>query len=170
MHLTRLSLTGFKSFVDATEVDIPPGLTGIIGPNGCGKSNTVEALRWVMGETSAKRLRGGGMDDVIFAGTRARSARNIAEVRLELNNSDRSAPPAFNDSDHLEIRRRIERGAGSDYTINNKPARARDVQTLLADLASGASSSGSPLHGVSMTSVQQSRFNSRRNQRKISAC
>jgi chromosome segregation protein len=141
MHLTKLSLSGFKSFVDATEVDIPAGLTGIIGPNGCGKSNTVEALRWVMGETSAKRLRGGGMDDVIFAGTKARPARNIAEVRLELNNSDRTAPPPFNDDDHLEIRRRIERGAGSDYTINNKPARARDVQTLLADLASGASSS-----------------------------
>jgi len=140
MHLTRLSLSGFKSFVDATEVDIPPGLTGIVGPNGCGKSNTVEALRWVMGETSAKRLRGSGMDDVIFAGTRARSARNIAEVRLALDNRDRSAPPPFNNDDHLEIRRRIERGIGSDYTINNKPARARDVQTLLADLASGASS------------------------------
>jgi len=140
MHLTRLSLSGFKSFVDATEVDIPAGLTGIVGPNGCGKSNTVEALRWVMGETSAKRLRGGGMDDVIFAGTRARSARNIAEVRLALDNRDRSAPPPFNNDDHLEIRRRIERGVGSDYTINNKPVRARDVQTLLADLASGASS------------------------------
>lgn len=141
MQLTKLTLSGFKSFVDTTEVDIPAGLTGIVGPNGCGKSNTVEALRWVMGESSARRLRGGGMDDVIFAGTRARPARNIGEVRLVLDNQDRSAPPQFNNDDHLEIRRRIERGAGSDYTINNKPVRARDVQTLLADLASGASSS-----------------------------
>lgn len=140
MQLTKLSLSGFKSFVDNTDVDIPPGLTGIVGPNGCGKSNTVEALRWVMGETSAKRLRGGGMDDVIFAGTRSRPARNIAEVRLVLDNTARTAPPQFNDADILEIRRRIERGAGSDYTLNNKPVRAKDIQTLLMDVAAGASS------------------------------
>lgn len=140
MQLTKLTLSGFKSFVDNTDVDIPPGLTGIVGPNGCGKSNTVEALRWVMGETSAKRLRGGGMDDVIFAGTRSRPARNIAEVRLVLDNTARTAPPQFNDADVLEIRRRIERGAGSDYTLNSKPVRAKDIQTLLMDVAAGASS------------------------------
>ncbi len=113
MQLTRLKLTGFKSFVEATELLIEPGMTGIVGPNGCGKSNLVEALRWVMGETSAKQMRGGEMDDVIFAGTAARPARNLAEVVLHLDNSARDAPAAYNDLPEIEVSRRIERGSGS---------------------------------------------------------
>src|SRR6202007_381793 len=108
MKFTKLRITGFKTFVDPTELLIEPGLTGIVGPNGCGKSNLVEALRWVVGEGSARRLRGGEMDDVIFAGTTARPARNIAEVALTIDNSARDAPFAFNDRDEIEIVRRIE--------------------------------------------------------------
>src|SRR6266436_1818434 len=140
MQIDRLRLAGFKSFVDATELTVDPGLTGIVGPNGCGKSNLVEALRWVMGETSAKRLRGGEMDDVIFAGAAGRSARNIAEVALTIDNSGRDAPFAFNDRDVIEVVRRIERGGGSAYRLNGREVRARDVQMLFADAASGAHS------------------------------
>ena len=140
MQLCRLRLVGFKSFVDATELAIEPGVTGIVGPNGCGKSNLVEALRWVMGETSARRLRGGEMDDVIFAGTTARPARNIAEVALTLDNSSRSAPLVFNDREEIEVVRRIERGGGSIYRANGREVRARDVQLLFSDAASGAQS------------------------------
>ncbi|WP_207456247.1 chromosome segregation protein SMC [Azospirillum sp. SYSU D00513] len=140
MQFTRLRLSGFKSFVDATELVIEPGLTGIVGPNGCGKSNLVEALRWVMGETSAKRMRGDDMDDVIFGGTSNRSARNLGEVALAIDNRSRTAPASFNEHDELEITRRIERGSGSDYRINGKLVRARDVQLLFADNASGANS------------------------------
>ena len=135
MLFSKLSLTGFKSFVDETEMLIEPGMTGIVGPNGCGKSNLVEALRWAMGENSARRLRGEEMDDLIFGGTVNRPARNIAEVTLSLDNSQRTAPAAFNDGDQLEITRRIERGAGSHYRINGKDVRARDVQILFADPA-----------------------------------
>ena len=140
MHLNRLHLTGFKSFVDPTDLVIQPGMTGIVGPNGCGKSNVVEALRWVMGETSAKSMRGGEMEDVIFGGTTTRPSRNIAEVMLRLDNAMRDAPAAFNDSDEIDISRRIERGAGSQYRVNGKEVRARDVQLLFADMASGAHS------------------------------
>ncbi len=140
MQVDRLRLVGFKSFVDATELAIEPGLTGIVGPNGCGKSNLVEALRWVMGETSAKRLRGGEMDDVIFAGSAGRPARNITEVALAIDNRSRDAPFAFNDREEIEVVRRIERGAGSLYRINGREVRARDVQLLFADAASGAHS------------------------------
>ncbi|HEX9535930.1 MAG TPA: AAA family ATPase, partial [Stellaceae bacterium] len=140
MQVCRLRLVGFKSFVDATELALEPGLTGIVGPNGCGKSNLVEALRWVMGETSARRLRGGEMDDVIFAGTTARPARNIAEVALTLDNNGRDAPFAFNDRAEIEIVRRIERGGGSTYRVNGREVRARDVQLLFSDAASGAHS------------------------------
>ena len=140
MQFDRLRLVGFKSFVDMTELAIAPGLTGIVGPNGCGKSNLVEALRWVMGETSAKRLRGGEMDDVIFAGSAGRPARNIAEVVLAIDNSAREAPFAFNDREEIEVVRRIERGAGSAYRVNGRDVRARDVQLLFADAASGAQS------------------------------
>ena len=140
MQFDRLRLVGFKSFVDLTELAIAPGLTGIVGPNGCGKSNLVEALRWVMGETSAKRLRGGEMDDVIFAGSAGRPARNIAEVALAIDNSARDAPFALNDREEIEVVRRIERGAGSVYRINGREMRARDVQLLFADAASGAHS------------------------------
>ncbi|MGH6630954.1 MAG: AAA family ATPase, partial [Burkholderiales bacterium] len=140
MRFTKLQLTGFKSFVDTTELLVQTGVTGIVGPNGCGKSNLVEGLRWVMGETSAKRMRGGEMDDVIFAGSASRPARNFAEVMVHLDNADRSAPAMFNDQDRLEVIRRIERGAGSSYRVNGRDVRARDVQLLFADAASGAHS------------------------------
>jgi chromosome segregation protein len=139
-HFSRLRLQGFKSFVDKTELDIGPGLTGIVGPNGCGKSNLVEALSWVMGETSAKRLRGGEMEDVIFSGTSGRPARNSAEVSVVLDNTARKAPALFNTTDEIEVVRRIERGMGSSYYVNGKPVRARDVQMLFADMAIGAHS------------------------------
>ena len=140
MQFDRLRLVGFKSFVDMTELVIAPGLTGIVGPNGCGKSNLVEALRWVMGETSAKRLRGGEMDDVIFAGSAGRPARNVAEVALAIDNSGRDAPFALSDREAIEVVRRIERGAGSAYRVNGREMRARDVQLLFADAATGAHS------------------------------
>ena len=140
MQFNRLKLSGFKSFVEPTELLIETGLTGIVGPNGCGKSNLVEALRWVMGETSAKRMRGGEMDDVIFAGTTHRPARNVAEVVLALDNSDRQAPAVFNDHTDIEVSRRIDRGSGSNYRVNGREVRARDVQLLFADAASGARS------------------------------
>src|SRR5439155_4420973 len=140
MKLTKLRLIGFKSFVEPSDVLIEPGLTGIVGPNGCGKSNLVEALRWVMGESPAKRLRGGEMDDVIFAGSAGRPARNIAEVALTLDNSGRDAPFAFNDREEIEVVRRIERGGGSHYRVNGREVRARDVQMLFADASSGAHS------------------------------
>src|SRR5437868_7940157 len=137
MHVERLRLAGFKSFVEPSELAIEPGLTGIVGPNGCGKSNLVEALRWVMGEGSAKRLRGGEMDDVIFAGSATRPARNLAEVTLTLDNSGRNAPFAYNESTTVEVARRISRGGGSSYRINGREVRARDVQLLFADAATG---------------------------------
>src|SRR4051794_34656050 len=137
MQVERLRLAGFKSFVDATELAIAPGLTGIVGPNGCGKSNLVEALRWVMGELSARRLRGGEMDDLIFGGSERRPARNLAEVALTVDNSAHDAPLALHDSATIEIVRRIVRGAGSTYRINGREALARDVQLLFADAASG---------------------------------
>ncbi|HYC04120.1 MAG TPA: chromosome segregation protein SMC [Azospirillaceae bacterium] len=140
MQFTKLRISGFKSFVDPTELLIEPGMTGIVGPNGCGKSNLVEALRWAMGETSAKKMRGEDMDDVIFGGTATRPARNICEVVLHLDNSGRTAPAGFNEHDELEVSRKIERGNGSDYRINGRSARARDVQLLFADNASGANS------------------------------
>src|SRR5499433_518474 len=115
MKLTRLRLHGFKSFVEPTDFVIEPGLTGVVGPNGCGKSNLVEALRWAMGETSAKQMRGGEMDEVIFGGTRDRPARNIAEVSLFLDNKSRKATAQFNEYDDLEVTRRIEREKGSLY-------------------------------------------------------
>lgn len=140
INFTKLRLHGFKSFVERTELDIGTGLTGIVGPNGCGKSNLVEALSWVMGETSAKRLRGGEMEDVIFAGTSGRAARNSAEVSVVLDNTARKAPALFNNTDEIEVIRRIERDMGSSYYVNGKPVRARDVQMLFADMAIGAHS------------------------------
>jgi len=137
MQLERLRLAGFKSFVEPAELTIGPGLTGIVGPNGCGKSNLVEALRWAMGEASAKRLRGGEMDDLIFAGSGSRPARNLAEVALTIDNSARDAPFAHNESMTIEVVRRIARGGGSSYRINGREARARDVQLLFADAATG---------------------------------
>lgn len=139
--ITRLRIAGFKSFADAAHVDILPGLTGIVGPNGCGKSNVVEALRWAMGESSARALRGGELDDLIFAGTGARPARNLAEVTLWLEDATGLAPAPFAENADLEITRRAERGAGSDFRLNGKTLRARDVTTMFADLSSGARSS-----------------------------
>ena len=140
MKLTRLRLHGFKSFVEPTDFHIEPGLTGVVGPNGCGKSNLVEALRWVMGETSHKSLRAADMDSVIFAGSGNRPSRNHAEVAMTIDNRTRTAPSAVNDEDFLEISRRIEREAGSAYRINGREVRARDVQILFADAATGARS------------------------------
>jgi len=140
LKFSKIRLTGFKSFVDSTELLIEPGLTGVVGPNGCGKSNLVEALRWSMGETSAKQMRGKGMDDVIFGGTSNRNARNIAEVILSLDNSERTAPALFNDFEELEVSRRIERESGSTYRVNGKEVRAKDVQLLFADSSTGARS------------------------------
>jgi len=140
MRFQRLRLTGFKSFCDASEFRIEQGLTGIVGPNGCGKSNLVEALRWVMGESSYKNMRASGMDDVIFSGSGKRPMRNIAEVALLLDNSDRKAPAAFNEHESIEVTRRIEREQGSVYRVNGKEVRARDVQLLFADASTGARS------------------------------
>ena len=128
MKFERLRLAGFKSFCDPTDFKIEAGLTGVVGPNGCGKSNLVEALRWVMGENSYKNMRASGMDDVIFSGSGKRPSRNIAEVGLMLDNSDRRAPAAFNDAETIEVTRRIEREFGSTYRVNGREVRARDVQ------------------------------------------
>ena len=140
MKITRLRLLGFKSFVEPAELVIENGLTGVVGPNGCGKSNLLEALRWVMGETSHKSMRAAAMDDVIFSGTASRPERGSAEVTMFLDNSERLAPPEFNGSDVLEITRRIEREAGSAYRINGREVRARDVKVLFEDAATGARS------------------------------
>jgi chromosome segregation protein len=146
VSFSRLRIAGFKSFAEPAVIEIRPGLTGIVGPNGCGKSNVVEALRWAMGESSARSLRGGEMDDVIFAGTAARPSRNLAEVCLQLDSTSTPEssvfPAPFHESPELEVSRRIERGGGSVYRVNGREARARDVQTLFADLATGAHSSG----------------------------
>jgi chromosome segregation protein len=140
VRFSKLRLTGFKSFVDPTDLIIADGLTGVVGPNGCGKSNLLEALRWVMGENRPTAMRGGGMEDVIFAGAATRPARNFAEVSLHLDNSDRLAPAGFNDLDTLDIVRRITRDVGSAYKTNGKDVRARDVQMLFADASTGAHS------------------------------
>ena len=140
MQFTKLRLAGFKSFVEPVEFAIEPGVTGIVGPNGCGKSNLVEAIKWVMGETSAKQIRGNEMDDVIFSGTSNRPGRNIAEVGLEMENTERTAPAQFNDFTDIEVTRRIVREKGSTYRVNSKEVRARDVHLLFADQASGARS------------------------------
>ena len=140
MQFQRLRLVGFKSFVDPAEVMIEPGLTGVVGPNGCGKSNVLESLRWVMGANSAKAMRGQGMDDVIFAGASGRPQRSHAEVQLTIDNAQGRAPQPFTDAAVLEVSRRIDRGQGSTYRINGKEVRARDVQLLFADASTGANS------------------------------
>jgi chromosome segregation protein len=140
MKLTRLRLLGFKSFVEPTDFLIEPGLTGVVGPNGCGKSNLVEALRWVMGETSHKSMRAVDMDDVIFSGNNGRPPRNSAEVAIRIDNTDRGAPAQFNDDETLDVSRRIERDEGSTYRVNGREVRARDVQMLFADASTGSRS------------------------------
>jgi chromosome segregation protein len=140
MKLTRLRLIGFKSFVEPTDFEIEPGLTGVVGPNGCGKSNLVEAVRWVMGEASYKAMRAAEMDDVIFSGNNGRPARNHAEVAVSIDNSDRTAPASFNEFDTLEISRRIMREHGSTFRVNGREVRARDVGLLFADASTGSHS------------------------------
>ena len=136
----KLKVKGFKSFVEPTEIIIENGLTGIVGPNGCGKSNLVEAFRFVMGELSPKQMRGSELDDVIFNGTSDRPAWDIAEVTIELDNSERKAPNLFNDNSEIEVTRRIWRGEGSEYRVNGKEVRLKDVQLLFADASTGARS------------------------------
>ena len=140
MKFKNLEMTGFKSFSDKTTVLIEKGLTGIVGPNGCGKSNIVEALRWCMGENSAKSMRGSGMEDVIFSGTSNRPSKNISEVALLLENQEKDGPVQYKSFDEISIKRKIEKDKGSKYYINDKEVRARDVQTFFADLSTGAHS------------------------------
>ena len=142
MKFKSIRISGFKSFLEPTEIDLNEGLTGIVGPNGCGKSNIVEAMKWVMGENSARQMRGEGMDDVIFSGSNERPARNFAEVTIKLDNTEKKAPASFNQFDEIEISRKIERDKGSTYRVNSKQVRARDVQLIFADTATGARSSG----------------------------
>ncbi len=155
MKFTRLRLSGFKSFVEPTEFHIEPGLTAVIGPNGCGKSNLFDALRWVMGETRPTSIRGSEMDDVIFAGSAGRPARNVAEVTLFIDNSDRTASPQYNEYDFIEVSRRIEREAGSVYRINGRDVRQRDVQIFFADASSGAGSTAFVRQGQIGTLISQ---------------
>jgi len=140
VKIDKVRIVGFKSFADPTEFVIGPGVTAIVGPNGCGKSNLVEAFRWGMGETSARSIRADGMDDVIFGGTDTRPARASCEVSIFLDNSDRSAPAAFNDSDVIHVSRRLDRGEGSSYQVNGRKTRAKDVQILFQDVGAGAGS------------------------------
>ena len=140
MEFKKIQLNGFKSFAEKTDFLIEEGLTGIVGPNGCGKSNIVESLRWCMGETSAKSMRGSGMEDVIFSGTSNKPSKNIAEVLIALDNQDKDGPNQYNNLDHIEIRRKIEKDKGSKFYINNKEVRAKDVQMFFADLSTGAHS------------------------------
>ena len=140
MKFKNLEMTGFKSFSEKTTVLIEKGLTGIVGPNGCGKSNIVEALRWCMGENSAKSMRGSGMEDVIFSGTSNRPSKNISEVSLLIDNQEKSGPIQYKEFDEISIKRKIEKDKGSKYYINDKEVRARDVQTFFADLSTGAHS------------------------------
>ena len=140
MQFKKLELSGFKSFFDKTTFLIEDGLTGIVGPNGCGKSNIVEALRWCMGETSAKSMRGSGMEDVIFAGTSNRPSKNIAEVIISIDNSRKEGQGQYTDLEEILVKRKIERDKGSKYYINGKEVRAKDTQTFFADLSTGAHS------------------------------
>ena len=140
MEFKKIQLNGFKSFADKTNFLIEDGLTGIVGPNGCGKSNIVESLRWVMGETSAKSMRGSGMEDVIFSGTSNKTSKNIAEVSVTVANENNVGPVQFRDLDEISVRRKIEKDKGSKFYINNKEVRARDAQMFFADLSTGAHS------------------------------
>jgi len=140
MEFKKIHLNGFKSFAEKTNFLIEEGLTGIVGPNGCGKSNIVESLRWCMGETSAKSMRGSGMEDVIFSGTSNKPSKNIAEVSINLSNDNKDGPHQYNELDKIEIRRKIEKDKGSKFYINNKEVRAKDAQMFFADLSTGAHS------------------------------
>ena len=140
MEFKKIQLNGFKSFAEKASFLIEDGLTGIVGPNGCGKSNIVESLRWCMGETSAKSMRGSGMEDVIFSGTSNKPSKNIAEVSINLSNNDKVGPHKYKDVEEIEIRRKIEKNKGSKFYINEKEVRAKDAQMFFADLSTGAHS------------------------------
>ena len=140
MNFKQLEITGFKSFSEKTTFLIENGLTGIVGPNGCGKSNIVESLRWCMGENSAKSMRGSGMEDVIFSGTSNKPSKNISQVVLFLDNKIKSGSAQYREFDEISVKRKIEKDKGSKYYINDKEVRARDVQTFFADLSTGAHS------------------------------
>ena len=145
MKFKRLDLNGFKSFVEKTSITIDKGLTGIVGPNGCGKSNIVEAIKWCMGETSAKSMRGSGMEDVIFSGTANKASKNIAEVSLTLDNCEKEGPLQFKELDIINVKRRIVKDKGSRYFINEKEMRGRDIQTLFAEV--------SPIHHLIASTI-----------------
>jgi len=140
MEFKKIQLNGFKSFAEKTNFLVESGLTGIVGPNGCGKSNIVESLRWCMGETSAKSMRGSGMEDVIFSGTSNKPSKNIAEVSITLSNENKDGPYQYKDLDEIQIRRKIEKDKGSKFYINDKEVRAKDAQMFFADLSTGAHS------------------------------
>ena len=140
MEFKKIQLNGFKSFADKTSFLIEEGLTGIVGPNGCGKSNIVESLRWVMGETSAKSMRGSGMEDVIFSGTSNKPSKNIAEVSVTVENKNNEGPIQFREQSEVNVRRKIEKDKGSKFYMNDKEVRARDAQMFFADLSTGAHS------------------------------
>ena len=140
MEFKKIQLNGFKSFADKTNFLIEDGLTGIVGPNGCGKSNIVESIRWVMGETSAKSLRGSGMEDVIFSGTSNKPSKNIAEVSITVKNDSGEGPIQYREVNEINVRRKIEKDKGSKFYINDKEVRARDSQMFFADLSTGAHS------------------------------
>ena len=140
MEFKKIQLNGFKSFAENTTFIIDKGLTGIVGPNGCGKSNIVESLRWCMGETSAKSMRGSGMEDVIFSGTSNKPSKNLAEVTISLSNQNKDGPNQYKDLDSIEVKRKIEKDKGSKFYINEKEVRAKDAQMFFADLSTGAHS------------------------------
>ena len=140
MEFKKIQLNGFKSFAEKTTFVIDEGLTGIVGPNGCGKSNIVESLRWCMGETSAKSMRGSGMEDVIFSGTSNKPSKNIAEVSISISNENKDGPVQYKNLENVEIRRKIEKDKGSKFYINDKEVRAKDAQMFFADLSTGAHS------------------------------
>ena len=140
MEFKKIQLNGFKSFAENTTFIIDKGLTGIVGPNGCGKSNIVESLRWCMGETSAKSMRGSGMEDVIFSGTSNKPSKNLAEVTISLSNQNKAGPNQYKDLDSIEVKRKIEKDKGSKFYINEKEVRAKDAQMFFADLSTGAHS------------------------------
>tara|TARA_A100001015_G_scaffold304839_1_gene396649 strand:- start:4 stop:831 length:828 start_codon:yes stop_codon:yes gene_type:complete len=140
MEFKKIQLNGFKSFAENTTFIIDKGLTGIVGPNGCGKSNIVESLRWCMGETSAKSMRGSGMEDVIFSGTSNKPSKNLAEVTISLINQNKDGPNAYKDLVSIEVKRKIEKDKGSKFYINEKEVRAKDAQMFFADLSTGAHS------------------------------
>ena len=140
MEFKKIQLNGFKSFAEKTTFIIEDGLTGIVGPNGCGKSNIVESLRWCMGETSAKSMRGSGMEDVIFSGTSNKPSKNIAEVTINISNENKDGPIQYKNLENIEIRRKIEKDKGSKFYINGKEVRAKDAQMFFADLSTGAHS------------------------------